>query len=138
VTELNLPARFSSEFLGAEWAGDERGIGAMFHGRNQHPAFGQWTVPCSVDSFDEPRAFGWRTSNPGNPGARWRFDLEDRNGGTRLRFSYVIGPGPSGTTRAIANNPGRESRVLRRRIDEVQANMQRTVEGLKQLAEAPR
>ena len=48
---------------------------------------------------------------------------------------YVIGPGPSGTSKAITNNPGRESRVLRRRIDEVQANMQRTVEGIKQLAE---
>jgi nitroreductase len=137
VTDLNLPASFSTEFVGAEWVGHERGVGAMFHGRNQHPAFGQWTVPCFVDAYDEPRAYGWRTSDPDNPGARWRFDLEARDGGTRLRFSYVIGPGPSGTTRAITNNPGRESRVLRRRIDEVQANMQRTVEGIKQLAETP-
>jgi nitroreductase len=137
VTDLNLPVRFSTEFVGAEWAGDERGVGAMFRGRNQHPAAGQWTVTCFVDAYDEPRAFGWRTSDSDNPGARWRFDLETRDGGTRLRFSYVIGPGPSGTTRAIRNNPGRESRVLRRRIDEVQANMQRTVEGIKQLAELP-
>jgi hypothetical protein len=36
---------------------------------------------------------------------------------------------------AIANNPGKESRVLRRRLDEVQKNMQRTVAGIKQLAE---
>ena len=34
--------------------------------------------------------------------------------------------------------PARKSRVLRRRIGEVQANMQRTVEGVKQLAEATR
>ena len=138
VTDLNMPARFSTEFLGAEWAGRERGAGAMFHGRSQHPAVGEWTVPCFVDTFDEPRAFGWRTSDPGNPGARWRFDLEPRDGGTRLRFSYVIGPGPSGTTMAIANHPGKEARVLRRRLGEVRANMQRTVEGVKQLAEASR
>ena len=56
----------------------------------------------------------------------------------RLRFSYVMGPGPSGTTMAITNNPGKEVRVLRRRIGEVQANMQQTVEGVKQLAEATR
>jgi hypothetical protein len=36
---------------------------------------------------------------------------------------------------AITNNPGKEVRVLRRRIGEVQANMQHTVDGVKQLAE---
>jgi nitroreductase len=136
VTDLNLPARFSTEFLGAEWAGDERGVGAVFHGRNQHPARGEWTVPCTVDTYDEPRAFGWRTSDPDTPGARWRFDLEPRDGGIRLRFSYVIGPGPSGITIAMEANPGKHDRVLRRRIDEVYANMGRTVEGIKRLAEA--
>ena len=136
VSDINLPARFSNEFAGAEWASDDRGVGAMFHGRNQHPALGEWTIRCFVDTCDEPRAFGWRTSDPDNPGARWRFDLEPREGGTRLRFSYVMGPGPSGTTMAITNNPGKEVRVVRRRIGEVQANMQQTVEGVKQLAEA--
>jgi hypothetical protein len=108
----------------------------MFHGRNQHPAIGEWTIPCFIDICDEPRAFGWRTSDSDNPGARWRFDLEPREGGTRLRFSYVMGPGPSGTTMAITNNSGKETRVLRRRINEVRTNMQQTVEGVKLLAEA--
>ena len=109
----------------------------MFHGRNQHAALGDGRSRAFVDTCDEPRAFSyWRTSDPDNPGARWRFDLEAREGGTRLRFSYVMGPGPSGTTMAITNNPGKEVRVLRRRIGEVHANMQQTVEGVKQLAEA--
>jgi nitroreductase/uncharacterized protein YndB with AHSA1/START domain len=136
LTDVNLPARFSSEFLGAEWASDDRGVGAVFYGRNQHPALGEWTVPCFVDAYDKPRTFGWRTSDRDNPGARWRFDLEPRDRGTRLRFSYVIGPGPSGTSIAIDNHPGKEARVLRQRLDEVHANMQRTVAGIKQLAEA--
>jgi nitroreductase len=135
VTDINLPARFSTEFLGAEWASDERGVGAIFHGRNQHPAVGEWTIPCYVDACDEPRAFGWRTSDPDIPGARWRFDIEPRDRTTRLRFSYIVGPGPSGTTFAITNNPGKEARVLQRRLAEVQANMQRTIEGVKELAE---
>ena len=135
VTDINLPGRFSSEFLGADWASDDRGVGAVFTGRNQHPAVGEWSVPCFVDARDEPRTFGWRTSDPDNPGARWRFDLEAQGRATRLRFSYRIGPGPSGTSMAIANHPGKESRVLRRRLNEVQENMQRTVSGIKQLAE---
>jgi nitroreductase len=138
VTDIGLPARFSSEFLGAEWEGDERGVGAVFHGRNHHNAIGEWTIPCFVDAYDEPRSFGWRTSDPSTPGARWRFDLEPLDGGTRLRFRYTIGPGPSGTSMAIANHPGKEARVLRRRLDEVDANMQATVAGVKQLAEATR
>jgi nitroreductase len=135
VTELDLPARFSTEFLGAEWESEQRGVGAAFVGRNQHPAVGEWTIRCFVDTWDEGRAFGWRTSDPDEPGAHWRFDLEPLPAGTRLRFGYTIGPGPSGTTAAIRANPGTEARVLRRRLDEVQANMQRTVEGIKQLAE---
>ena len=135
VTDIELPAQFSTEFRGAEWAGDDRGVGARFSGRNYHPAIGEWTTSCLVDIFDERRAFGWCTSDPEQPGARWRFDLQAGEGGTRLRFAYRIGPGPSGTTMAIANHPDREGRVLRRRLDEVHANMVRTLEGIKALAE---
>jgi len=39
---------------------------------------------------------------------------------------------------AIDANPGKEARVLRRRLNEVQANMQRTVDGIKTLAETAR
>ncbi len=136
VSDITVPARFSEEFTGAEWTGEERGLGATFVGRNRHPALGEWSVPCWVDVYDEPSSFGWVTSDPANPGARWRFDLESRPGGTRLRFTYRIGPGPSGVTRVMADHPDRESRILRRRIDEVHANMVRTVRGLKALAES--
>lgn len=136
VTDIELPAQFSDEFLGATWNDDTRGVGAVFHGRNQHPAIGEWTIPCYVDAWAENREFGWCTVDPENSGARWRFELEPSAGRTRLRFSYLIGPGPSGTTRAITNNPGKEARVLRRRLDAVQANMQRTIEGIKALAQS--
>jgi uncharacterized protein YndB with AHSA1/START domain len=139
VTDINLPAQFSTEFLGAEWQSDDRGVGAVFNGRSQHRAIGEWTVPCFVDAREEQESFGWRTSDPDNPGARWRFDLQRlQGGGTRLRFSYGLGPGWSGTSMAITNNPDKETKVIRRRVGEVQANMQRTVDGIKQLAEAGR
>lgn len=137
VTDIDLPAQFSDEFLGASWVSDARGVGAVFHGRNHHPAIGEWTIPCFVDRWLEHREFGWTTADPDNPGACWRFELEPSAGRTRLRFNYLIGPGPSGTTRAITMNPGKEARVLRRRLDAVQANMQRTVDGIKTLAEGP-
>jgi hypothetical protein len=136
VTDLDLPAQFSAEFLGAAWDGDDRGVGAVFTGRNHHPAMGEWTVPCFVSVCDEAKSFGWTTSDPDDPGASWRFDLEPLAGtGTRLRFVYSLGPGPSGTTMVMTNNPGKEHRVVRRRVRDVRANMQRTVDGIKQLAE---
>ena len=101
-----------------------------------HPAIGEWSIECFVDVCDEQRSFGWSTSDPAAPGALWRWDLEPLGGLTRLRFTYELGPGPSGTTAAITANPGKEARVLQRRLRDVRANMQRTVEGLKQLAEA--
>lgn len=135
VTDIELPAQFSDEFLGATWDSDERGLGAVFHGRNRHPAIGEWTIPCFVDAWAEQQEFGWCTSDPDLPGARWRFELEPFAGRTRLRYSYRIGPGPSGTTRAITMHPGKEARVLRRRLEGVLANMQRTVDGIAALAE---
>ena len=135
VSDINAPAAFSTEFDGAEWESDDRGVGAVFVGRNRHQAIGEWTIRCFVDANDRHAAFGWRTSDFETPGAFWRFDLESLGGRTRLRFSYTIGPGRSGTTMAITANPGKEARVLRRRLNEVQANMQSTVNGIKHLAE---
>jgi nitroreductase len=137
VTDVEVPTRFSDEALGAEWQGDERGVGAVFIGRSQYRSFGEWSLPCHVDVYDEPRSFGWRTSDPDNPGARWRFDLEQIPSGTRLRYHYVMGPGASGTSVAIEANPDKHARIVRRRLDEMKANMQRTVAGIKELAESP-
>lgn len=136
VTDLAVHARFSGESLGGEWVDDRRGVGASFTGRNHHPALGEWQIPCFVDAYDERHAFGWRTSDADNPGARWRYELAPIGGGTRLRFSYQLGPGPSGTTMAIESHPTKEARVLQRRLAEVHANMRATIEGIKALAES--
>jgi nitroreductase len=136
VTNINVLSGFSTELLGAEWENHERGVGAIFRGRNQHPTLGEGSVRCFVDARDEPRQFGWRTGDVQSPGARWRFELEPTGDDTRLRFAYVIGPGRSAITLELQNNPGKEADVLRRSIAEVRATMQRAVEGIKQLAEA--
>mgnify|MGYP003545335547 CR=1 FL=1 len=47
-----------------------------------------------------------------------------------------MGPGSSGTAAAIEARPEKEARILRRRLDDVRVNMQRTVDGIKVLAES--
>ena len=136
ASDINVPARFSDEFLGAEWESDTPAVGATFLGRNNHPAVGEYQMRCWVDAYEENRAFGWRTSDPDAPGARWRFELEQGPGRTRLRFSVTMGPGASGTSMAIVRMPDKEDRIILRRIREMRANMQRTVDGIRELAEA--
>ena len=49
-----------------------------------------------------------------------------------------MGPAPSGLSIAIEAMPEKEERIVARRLDEFRANMQATVEGIKELAEAAR
>lgn len=136
VSDIDLPARFSDEFLGATWRSDDVGPGACFVGRSRHPSIGEWEAESFVEAYEEGRSFGWATSDPANPGARWRFDLEAEGSSTTLRYSMSMGPGPSGISAAIAAMPDKEARILRRRVGEHHANMLRTVKGIKALAES--
>ena len=136
VTDINLPARFSSEFQGARWLDDGPALSARFAGRNQHPAIGEWETTCVVSTYDVNRCFEWTIGDPDDPSAQWRFELESEPEGVRLRQWVQIGPGPSGLTPAIQAMPEKEERIVARRLDEHRHNMQATVEGIKQLAES--
>ena len=135
VTDIDLPARFSDEFLGATWISEHPGLGASFLGRSRHPSIGEWEVKSFVDFYKEGQSFGWVTVDRENPGSRWRYDLSPSGEVVQLRYSMSIGPGPSGISLAIEAMPEQEPRILRRRILEHHANMMRTVEGIKAMAE---
>jgi len=55
---------------------------------------------------------------------------------TRLWFHSTMGPGPSGLTPAIEAKPDREDDIVVNRLKDWAANMARTVEGIKGLAES--
>ncbi len=133
ITDINLPAKFSEEFRGARWADGAEGpaLGAEFIGSNVHSAIGEWDVSCFVHEYDEGKRFGWVTSNPENPGAQWCFDVASIAGSTRLRYSLILGPGPSGISAAINAMPDKEPKILTRRVAEHRGNMQRVVDGIK-------
>ena len=138
VTDIELPAQFSEEFLGASWVeGDGPAVGASFVGRSTHPAMGEWEVESFVEVYEEGRRFGWATVSLSNPGSRWCFEVEPVDGGTRLRYSMSIGPGPSGLSIALEAMPDKEHRILQRRLTEHHANMVRTLQGIAELSEAP-
>jgi hypothetical protein len=139
VCDIQLPARFSSEFNGGEWldGANSPAPGARFTGRNHHPAIGNWETTSTICEFQPEQVLGWAVGDPDQPSALWRFTLAaDPDGtGTRLTQWMQIGPGPSGISAAIEAMPDKESRILQRRLGEHSANMAATLAGIKEVAE---
>ena len=138
VCDIQLPARFSSEFDGGEWldGASRPALGARFTGRNHHPAVGRWETTSTICEYQPEQVLGWAVGDPGWPGARWRFTLAAQAGGTRLTQWMQIGPAPSGISAAIEARPDKESAILHRRLAEHQANITATLAGIRELAEA--
>ena len=138
ASDIDLPARFSEEFQGADWLDGVTGpaVGARFRGRNAHPAIGEWRTTSIITEYEEGRRFGWAVNDVDAPATSWRFELAPDGAGTRLRQWARLGPGPSGISYEIALHPDDEEQIIERRLREHRANMQRTVEGIKALAEA--
>lgn len=138
VTDINLPAEFSNEFLGAEWLDEGPALGARFVGRNRHDALGEWETTSWVNRYEPLHAFGWAVAHPDNPSAAWWFVLDQEEDGVRVRQGGRMGPAPSGLTIAITAMPDKEERIVARRLQEWERNMTATLEGVKQRVEARR
>lgn len=141
VSDIELPMNFSEELLGAEWNPDSDGaVGpgpdATFTGHNKHAAVGEWSTQNFITDYEIDKVFAWSVVDRDNPGARWRWDLRPNGEQTSLRFSVILGPGPSGTTMAIDSMPDKAAKIIGRRITEISSNMTRTVHGVKSLAES--
>jgi uncharacterized protein YndB with AHSA1/START domain len=135
VSDIDMPARFSGEFLGATWIDDTPTVGARFAGRNHHDALGDWETTSFVARWEPPHFFGWAVSDLDEPSASWWFGLAEEMGGTRLRQGMRMGPAPSGLSIAITARPDKEEKIVARRLAEHGRNMAATLEGIKGLAE---
>ena len=136
VSDINMPALFSEEFVGAEWITEgEVGVGSKFKGRNAIRGVREWETECIVTRWTEKQEFEWRITDENKPGAIWRFELAEQGPGTRLRFSMVIGKENNGTASRAQEDPGKEDGVLFQRRLIHKSNMQRVVQGVKSLVD---
>jgi len=138
VTDINLPARFSNEFQGAEWldGATHAEVGARFCGTNQHPALGTWETVLTVVECEPNRSFVYVNGEVDEPMALWRFRLEPAGDQVRLVQFARIGPARSGLSIAIDAMPDKEQRIIARRLHEFRTNMEANLAGVKELAEA--
>ena len=136
ISDINMPANFSDEVAGAEWlSDDEIAAGAIFRGRSATSDGREWETNCIVTEWVERETFEWRTTDPENPGAIWRFDLAEQGAGSRLRFSMVIGKENNSTAPRAMADPSLENQILFERRLIHKANMQRVLEGVKALVD---
>lgn len=136
ISDINMPALFSDEFIGAEWVSEgPRGVGSRFIGRNSIQGVRQWETECIVTQWIEREVFEWRITDSDNPGAIWRFEVAEQGTGSRLRFSMVIGKENNGTAPRAQKDPSQEDAVLFERRSIHKANMQRVVTGVQSLVD---
>jgi hypothetical protein len=140
VTDINLPARCSSELQAVEWldGADAVAVGARFRGRNSHQAFGDWATVCEVTEVEEvedERRWVYNVIGPEGASATWGFEVEPASDGVLVRQWARMGPGPSGLTPAIVAQPQKEARIVSRRLAEWQRNMQANLDQIRLLAE---
>jgi uncharacterized protein YndB with AHSA1/START domain len=136
-TDLEVPARFSREYRGGRWLDGADGPvpGARFVGRNQRRSMGTWETVCHVIECEPPYRFAWAVGDVERPNAVWRFEAEPTDGGTLLRYSVVLGPGPSGLTSAISRQPHRRAELIEWRLADLRRNMLAVIHGIAGLAE---
>ncbi len=137
ASDINIPARFSDEFQGADWVdSDGPREGASFIGRNERTDVDRvWQTTSHVVAWDPPRVFAWNVNDRDRPSAQWRFELERIPGGTRLSQRLVIGPSLSATGRAMEANPDQARHILASRREQHRGNMLLNLQGIKRLAE---
>lgn len=149
VSDIELSARFSPELQRVEWLDGATGpaSGARFAGYNQNEHLGDWRSVSEIVEFTPEHHFAWAvvaidtrlgelSGTPTEPIATWRFTLTPTDGGTRVVHNTSLGPARSAMNLALERHPDHEEKIIDTRIAEIQAAMQMTVEGVRELVEA--
>jgi hypothetical protein len=135
VSDIELPARFSDEFVGAEWA-EPPGLGARFEGRNDRGDIGGWKTVCTVTAWSPGQAFEWTVGDVEAPTAIWRFDIAETPDGSNLTMTARLGAGRSFLRAIVRRYPDQGEQLVERRMEEWRANMRATVDGVRTLLES--
>lgn len=126
VTDISLPTHTSQELLAVEWldGADHVTVGARFKGRNRNPNIGEWETVCEVVEVEPGRRWVWNVLTPNGVGATWAFEVEPSSAGSIVRQWARMGPAPTGINIAINAQPGKEARIVQRRLEEWLQGMQ--------------
>lgn len=131
MSDLDAMASFGTEFQRGQWSTGRPGaVGSTFIG-NQRLGDSEWTSTSTVIVADPGREFAWVVGDVEAPLATWRATMRSVPAGTEVRYSFVHGPGESGLTSRIAEQPHDEEKFIDARLSTIQQNMIKTLEGIR-------
>jgi uncharacterized protein YndB with AHSA1/START domain len=127
VTDVTRMGEWSPETYKCEWIEGATGpaVGARFKGSNKRGIL-RWSTKPTVKVAEPGRMFMFETGQPGREDTRWTYGFVPKNGGTELTESFEALRYPW-IFKVIAP-PKRHKR-------ELQQNIERTLERIKQAAE---
>jgi hypothetical protein len=135
VSDVTRMGEWSPETVRCEWLDGATSAtrGARFKGTNKRGIF-RWNTKPEVVTADRGREFSFVTKSIG-PSTKWTYRFESApDGGTTLVESFEALDDPS---RAIAFVERRFMHIDDRKAD-LEAGMQRTLDRIKEVAEATR
>jgi uncharacterized protein YndB with AHSA1/START domain len=137
VTDVARIGEWSPECVGAAWLdGCTARPGGRFEGRNEYSGGFKSTVTCVVTEAQRPSVFEWVVLDPSelpeHPGSIWRYELAPGGGQgtTNVLHRFVHGPGRTGLTEGMRENPGEADAILQGRLDTLRQHMTVTIEGM--------
>lgn len=131
VSDLDAMSSFGTEFIAGEWSSGRPGTkGSTFLGR-QRLGDSEWETTSTVTVADPGRTFEWVVGDVDNETARWTVNLRSVPDGTEVKYGFVHGPGPSGLRDRIEQHPDDESKFIEGRLEMLQQNMIKTLEGIR-------
>lgn len=133
VTDVTRTGEWSPECTHSAWLDTGRlpRIGARFEGRNRYPNGDTSRVVCRVTEVVRPRTFAWvvvADETSGRPDSFWRYDLTPAGSGrTVVRQEFVHGPGETGLSLGVRDDPDHAAEILADRLAQLRRNMTRTL-----------
>jgi polyketide cyclase/dehydrase/lipid transport protein len=137
VTDVARIGEWSPECVGAAWLdGSGAEPGRRFEGHNEYEGGFSSTVTCVVTEARRPDVFEFVVLDPSElperPGSIWRYELAPGRGPgqTRVRHRFVHGPGLTGLSEGMRENPDQAAAILQSRLDKLHKHMTVTTEGM--------
>ncbi|MEO3810302.1 SRPBCC family protein [Sphaerisporangium sp. B11E5] len=137
ITEVPRISDWSPECRHIGWLGPtpaEPRVGTRFQCRNlRQDAI--WTTTSTITELNPPHTFAWVVLDDRDhslPSSTWRYDLTptDSSAQTRIRHSFVHGPGRSLLRDYIEASPEIASVILEVRLTELHTHMTQTLKAM--------
>jgi hypothetical protein len=137
VTDVARIGEWSPECVGAAWLdGSTAEPGGRFEGHNEYSGGFKATSTCVVTEAHRPDVFEFVVLDPSeqvdHPGSIWRYELAAgaERGQATVRHHFRHGPGRTGLSEGMRQNPAEAAAILHERLDLLRKHMTTTIEGM--------